>query len=304
MDALDLAILRKLIQEDAAAPFTSSQMRSLRSIAKHLKVDKETVRKRLSRFEESRFLGRPHLLVHPGIVGLKVTHVWMDGMTRAKKSKAIPKLRLEPSIGVISDCVGDSLNLAAFHRIEDPQAPLARRLARVAGAGTVMSAPIHFPPCGLNLSSLDWRIVHGLQGDPDPSYSSVAGSLGLSARTVKRRLARMVREHALFAVPSFRMDAMDGNLGDLAVFYAPGAVRSAVDQSILTKLADVLVRAELHDPGHSFFNLVTRNLGQTRGIVEWVESHPGVSSARLDFVQERIELPEHLGPLYSGRGGN
>lgn len=303
MDPLDVAILRQLIQEDAASPLSSNPLRSLRSIARDLEVDKETVRQRLLRLRERQVIRPSTVMVNPVLVGLRVAHFWTDGIPLTAKPAVLSQLQARPKAILVNDYVGNAAYLLELHPETMSPERLKNSLMQIPGVQDVLYSELSFPPSDLELGSLDWRIVRGLQENPSTSYVALAERVGLSPRTVRRRLQRMIEGKALFVVPRFQLEALESSIADLAVFYDDAALKSTVDQRVLSKLTNVLARAELHNRGFSFFNLVMDNVARARGLLNWVESQPGVRTARLDFVQDRIELFEHMNRVYDERSG-
>lgn len=303
MDAMDVAILRRLIQEDAAAPLTTNPMRSLRAIARDLEVDKETVRQRLLRLRQGQFLQPSAVMVNPVLAGLRAAHVWMDGIEPEAKPDVLADLHARPGIVLLNDYLGHSLYALELHPAGEAVEERRERVRAIPGIQHFRHEELWFPPTDLRLGSLDWRIVRSLQENPNRSAPALAERVGLSARTVRRRLERLIEGSALFVVPRFHLEALEGSMADLAVFHETGASKSAFDQSALSKLTDSLIRAELHNPTFSFFNLILDNVARVRGLVDWAESKPGVDAARLDFILDRMELVDHMYRLYEDASG-
>lgn len=299
MDALDVAILRRVIQEDASTPMSSNPMRSLRSIARDLEVDKETVRQRLRRLQEEQFLWPSTILVNPLLAGLRAAHLWLDGIATAAKPEALSNLGARPGVVLINDYVGSALYALEFHPKEKSSDRLREDVLEIPGVQDVRHEELWFPRADIEIGPLDWRIVRGLQREPTTSSVALAKGVRLSVRTVRRRLQRMIEARALFVVPRFNTRALDGSIADLAVFYEADASKSEVDRRALSRLSNHLIRADLHNRRFSFFNLIIDNVSRTRGVLDWVESQPGVATGRLDFVQDRIEILEHVDPLYT-----
>lgn len=301
MDGLDVAIIRELMQEDVASPLTNDPMRSLRAIAAKLGVDKDTVRARLAHLEARRFQLRSGVMIHPALARLRFAQVWVEGVAPAQKRAWVERLREHPNLLVVTDYVGDAVNLAALRPEEvSPEAFLAT-LPPVAARASTTYREMRMPPCAVSLTAADRRIVDALASGASRGHAEVAQATGLGAKTVQRRLSRMIEERALFVVPSFHPESLDASAADLVVFYADTAVKPRVDREIAQHLRDRVFRMDLLNPDHSFFNLVLDNAARARGIADWVSGRDGVASARLDLIQERIELPQHLGPLFAAR---
>ena len=300
MDALDIAIFRELMQADVALPFSSNPLRSLRSIAKRLQVDKDTVRKRIQRLQREHFLSAPFVFLNPNLVGLSLVQSWAD-LTPGSKDDVIGRLRLHDRVVVISSFLGDTLTFAGLYGVDESVEALNRILGRTPGIRQLISARIPFPTSDITLTSKDWKIVQSLQRSPRQSLVSLSHELGVSPRTARRRLERMIRNRALFVIPGFNPKALDGSVADLTVFYETDAQKAGTDRRIMSSLRDNLFHADLGDATHSFFNFIVNNVARAQETLNSVQSLPGVSRARLDFVLERIELTQHMATLIASR---
>lgn len=300
MDRLDIAIFRELMQQSTAVPLSTDPLRSLRSIAKRLEVDKDTVRSRMQRLRQEGFLLAPFVFPNPRLLGMALEQTWLDVRPGQKKA-VIERLRRDERVAVITDHLGDSLTFAALTDQASPRETSHRAVAKLRSVSGARTAPIPFPNSDVALTPTDWRIVEALQGGDRPSLGSLSRGLGLSPRTAKRRLDRMVAGRAIFVIPRFDPKALDGSVADFAVFYGRGAHKAQIDRRILESVSGRLFHADLGDPGHSFFNFVVNSVAMGQEAVAWVGSTPGVQAARLDFVVDRIELHAHFADLLRRR---
>jgi len=161
-----------------------------------------------------------------------------------------------------------------------------------------MRVNIPVPKCAAQLTQTDWRIVKALQKNPRQSYPIISKEVGISTKTVKRRLKKMIEEMALFVLPSIDPKALEGaTIVDLLVFYTNPESKTEVDKRIISQFDDLLIRAELGDTEHGFFNLIIGNISKAKEILAWVKEQPGVRSAFIELVQDRIELHESFTEL-------
>jgi len=295
-----VALVRSLMQEDASAPLSTNPLRSLRSLARTVGVDKETVRSRLQHLESVGFRIRSGVMLNPALARLQFAQVWVAGLPGSAKERWIAAARQHPSTVVVTDYVGDALNVAALKPQEQSVAAFLASLPPAKEAEWTYRE-LAVPPCRHELTALDRRIVDGLNQRPHASNASLAQAVGLSARTVQRRLARLVAERAIFVIPSFSPDALEATVADLTVFYDAKAAKGPADRQVRDRLADRLFRQDLHNADHSFFNLFLDNAARGPALLDWVRALPGVSSARLDLVQRRVECLDHLAPLVAAR---
>ncbi|HEX9816067.1 MAG TPA: winged helix-turn-helix transcriptional regulator [Candidatus Thermoplasmatota archaeon] len=109
---------------------------------------------------------------------------------------------------------------------------LARRLAAIREQLDA-PAPLAFfeyalPSIGRRLVATDWRILASVRRDPSRTLDDVAVELGLSRRTVKRRLAAMQAQGAV----------------DLAYMFNPGRLRGGLMVYLLVGMREASTRTE------------------------------------------------------------
>ena len=296
MDTLDTKIFRELVQ-DRSAFATSDIRRSFRVVARKLDIDEVTVRKRIKKMQGSGFLQYWMVLVNPRLLGLGIAQLLFDVLSSSTKYDLIEKLKLLPGAFVLVDCFGSSMYFSFFYQDETSLQRQVELVSKITSAKDMVFRSTPIPECKVKLAVTDWRIIRSLHKNPRKSYGSVARELGVSSRTVKRRLQRMVDEKAVFVVPSMNPGALDGVIqADLLVSHENPRSKAETDGKFMALWDDHLARAEIGDKEHSFFNLFVKNVSQAHEVLDWTKRQPGVRSARIDLVQDRIEFY----PLLSG----
>ncbi|MDA4128830.1 MAG: winged helix-turn-helix transcriptional regulator [Thaumarchaeota archaeon] len=295
MDTLDVRIIRQILQDASGSPFTSDPKWTYRRISKALGVDEGTIRTRMKKLEDSGFLKGWYVIPNPGLLGMEITQVWLDFLGASRKDDLIRKLQLVDGVVLVVNFSGNSLY---FVIIYDSDNTLKRRLElvqRFANPEGILGVKSRFPRCEVKLSASDHGVLQQLHKNPRSSYAEVAKTLGLSTRTVKRRLASMIRGRAIFVVPRVDPKSLKGAIiADLLVHYASQDQRRRLDALIAEEFEDKLMRVELTSENVSFFNFVVTNLAQAQEILDWVKNTPGVATARIDLVQDRIENYDRL----------
>ncbi|HKT21301.1 MAG TPA: AsnC family protein, partial [Nitrososphaerales archaeon] len=166
-------------------------------------------------------------------------------------------------------------------------------IKELGGASESFYTEIAFPPCTLKLSRTDWRIMAALRPDATKSYGTLANELGLSRKTVKRRLDRMVAGNAVFTMAAHEVRNAESPEANMAVFYEDSADRSKTDPEILRVLADHLLYAGIW-PGYSVYAVAIPNVARGDELAARVRGVEGVRDARSSIIDERVELFESL----------
>ena len=134
-------------------------------------------------------------------------------------------------------------------------------------------------------------IVRSLQKEPLKAYTEIAKELGLSSRTVKRRIIRLTEGEALYLVVELDPKFLSGGIVcGLLVFYVDSKDKYLVEREIVPYLGDRLIFANLEDLHHGYFAFIITNLAMAQQILNWALARKGVSNGRLDIVQEVISL--------------
>jgi DNA-binding Lrp family transcriptional regulator len=298
MDSLDIRVYRELFHGRTGPPLESDIRRSYRSMARKLKIDEVTIRKRVKRFQQSGFLKGWRLFVNPALLGMRLAQLWLNVRPPSDKHDLIAKLRLMPGVIAISDYYGSTLTVIIVYEDEISAKKEFELIARISKAENLKRGNIPFPRCSIELKQTDWRIIKTIQENPRQSYFVISREVGISSKTVRRRLDRMIEESALFVLPSLNPSALDGAImTDLVIFYADSESKTEVDRRIVSQFDNLLIRAELGDIEHGFFNLIIPNISKAKEILTWVKEQPGVGMVFIELVQERIEVYESLTEL-------
>jgi len=290
LDTLDTRIFRELVQ-DRTAFATSDIRRSFKAVAKKLNIDEVTVRKRIAKMKRSGFLQGWTVMANPTLVGLRLAQISFDVPSLGAKPDLVEQLKLMQGSFVLVDCFGTSLFLSFLYRDEESLQKQVELVRRMSKATNLVCQRTPIPESRGRLTETDWGIVRALQQDPRKSYGVIGAKLGVSSRTVRRRLQRMIENRAIFILPSMNPAALEGVIqADLLVSFKNPESKTEIDQKIMVIWADYLARAEVGSPETSFFNLFIKNVSQAQEVLQWVSGQPGVKNSRVDLIQKRFEL--------------
>lgn len=225
MDALDIRIVRELgLRPYGAAPRDPESLKPA-EVARRLRVEPKTVKARLDGMREDGFLH--HFEAFPNF-----RHLGRAGSAHLfripdEDRRADALRRIEPIEGLmeVHSFVGGATCVDLAHRSPADHASKLRLLADFTGdAAPVLFYERHMPAVGSALSPLDWRILAALRHRADRPLADVAGEVGVSLKTVRRRFDRMAGEGSLFVVPVLDPSRAAGLvLFELLFYTAPDA---------------------------------------------------------------------------------
>lgn len=293
MDRLDLRLLKSLLVNNGVPPGVPALRKSFRSIGKELGVDQGTVRKRIRRFQEHRILRGWYLAVYPGIDGNDVVHAWFEVQGESSKGGQIEKLLSVPDVERVCDYLGPKLSIVLFTKKGTDQDATLRRLTRMLGPGVKLHKQGVIVTASSRLKDTDAAIISSLRRDPWKPFSAISEEIGLSERTVKRRVASLSEGSAIYMLPIIDLKALHGSIPmELVIDYASSRAKESVNEEIASQIKEGIVFSNISGP-YGYFALVVHNLAQVEQITHWANQLPGVRRAHADLLQDVILNRSH-----------
>jgi DNA-binding Lrp family transcriptional regulator len=152
-----------------------------------------TVRRRIVKWTRSGFLKGSVLVLNPELFNLRMGMLTLDASPSIPKTDIINRLRMLGYIFVINTHVGNWVGLAFLYNSEESRKTRIELITTLCGAADSKFARTQLgPPFRGKLSETDWRILERLQSNVAEPYSTMAGALQISVRTIRRRIRRMV----------------------------------------------------------------------------------------------------------------
>jgi DNA-binding Lrp family transcriptional regulator len=300
MDKLDLDILKQLLANNGTPPGKPVLRRSFRSMAKDLGVDQGTVRGRIRKFQEGRILRGWYLGLSPSLTGEDVIYAWLTAESENQKDRLAESLASQPGVERVCSYLGPKLSLILFHTSGSSPDEELRKVASAIGPENVlhMQAVVHLPRYELKMT--DASIIDVLRRDPWQPYESVARELGLSSKTVKRRVSRLAEDGMIYMLPVLDLKALHGVIPmELVVEYTSAEAKVRVNESITGHVKENLVFSDTAGPV-GYFAVAVPTLVQVEEIAKWSRQLKGVknvhSGAILDVALSRnyYERPSRL----------
>jgi DNA-binding Lrp family transcriptional regulator len=151
----------------------------------------------------------------------------------------------------------------------------------------MVQIPVH------RVEKTDSELIGSLIQDPWKPYSAIAQELGVSMRTVKRRVTRMSEDGTIHMQPIINLKALEGILPlELVVEYASPESRNAANEQITSYLKEALIFA--HPSGsYGRFALTVSSVSQVEHITKWVRRQAGVKGAEARVVQDVVLNRNH-----------
>ena len=296
MDELDVKILRSLISERAVSPSDTSVKLSLRGIATHLGADDMTVRYRYKRLQELDCLSIWSLLVNPSFFGYGVTELLVDVQPESGKPDMIRKLKLIHEITGMVNFYGRAISLYVIYNGDKSRSRTIELISRVTNAENITQLRMPMPPSlTKELNAADVKIIRSLSKDARKSAVLVAKEVGLSTKTVRKRVDRLRKENTIMPLPILNMASIPGIIPVyLSYAYTKKEVKTSVDREIVSHFDAGYIMGSFADPEVGNVVLGAPTMAEVPKILEWAKSQPGIASSRIDIATETFLFPEKL----------
>jgi DNA-binding Lrp family transcriptional regulator len=296
MDELDVKILRALISERAVAPSNPNIKSSLRAIAARLGADDMTLSYRYKKLQEWGCMSVWTLLVNPAYFGYRMADLMIDVQPEAGKSDMIRKLKLVNEITGMVNFYGKGLRIFMMHNGDESCSRTVELISRITNAERITRSRMPLPHSETKrLTATDVEIIRALSKDARKSSVLVAKELGLSAKTVRKRVEKLRKENTIFAFPILKIEGVPGLIPIyLSYTYTNNGAKASVDRAIISHFHSNYLTGSFPDPdmGHVVLNAST--MADVRKFLEWAKSQPGIASARVDIPTDTIMFPEKL----------
>lgn len=287
MDRLDIKILGRLYRGVSSHGFQPEVKGVYSRIAKGLGLDEDTIRKRVDRLESTGVITNWMLVINPNAIGMKIYAIWMTVSPQLKIEDAVRKIRLVRGVISIAREVGDILGIGLLCETEQAFRKSAELISELAGRPEITTYAVDHPVTPFELSATDWDIISALRPDPLIRYTEVAERLGLSPKTVQRRMTKLTEGNVIFFVPEINFSELEGaTCVDLFITYTSSGLKATVDRNIYTKFEEYVLRAGWGSPSHGHFEFIVPNLMVAQQIVDWARSLQGVREVKINFVFE------------------
>ena len=289
---------------------SSAQFRStLKTIASRLGEDDSTVWNRYRKLQESGAMSGWQLMINPTFFACRMGDIMVDVQPESAKADMIRKLKLVESVMMLMNFYGKAMKIFVIYDSDESYSRSVQLISRITNGEMVTRARMGLPRSETeHLTETDLSIIRALSEDARKSYVLVARELGLSTKTVKKRVDRLRKENTIFALPSLNVGRARGLIPVLLSYtYSSSGAKGPVDRAITSHFEGSYLWAGFSDPNSGFVMLSAPSMADVQGFLEWARLQPGIASARVDIPTEQFSFPEKLIERLrglDGRGGS
>jgi Lrp/AsnC family transcriptional regulator, leucine-responsive regulatory protein len=286
MDKTDMSLLMLL---------SANSRLSYAELAEKLNLSVNAVHKRIQLMIEAgvicKFTAKVSILASKAIV------VYISGISQLGSFGDLPdKLKTQGSIFWLAVGGGKFLYIGSYVESLADVEGVVSYLKRVAGiaepqVGIMASAgpsPVfaNLNPADLILCDLDYRIIRSLKDDSRKAISDVAEELGVSAKTVRRRLERMVKNNLAEFTIEWYPDKSNDIITLVDVHFKPEVDFGVVPFQLLRKYAPntLFFWCFLNFPNMVTFTIWTNTMNELQTLRESLEKEPQVTSVVFNIL--------------------
>lgn len=267
---------------------------SYAAMAERLRVDEETVRRGVNRARETGFLREVQLVLNPHILELESTGIQVEIDDAERKSSAVSQIAQVEGVVSIINFIGRPFRAILYYPVDQGPAKAVHQINAICNSKGVNLWKEEFPPCDLRLHATDWQMIGALRKNPRRMVSEIAGEVGVSTKTVKRRLTMMTQEKAFYLLPELNYDKYPGVAASVLVNVPDPTKKTLVDKQVRARLEKRLVFSRTDTKVFSMFTAVCVNMSEADQVYRWIRGLDGVKDVRMDFIKEIILPKEWL----------
>jgi DNA-binding Lrp family transcriptional regulator len=294
LDRIDVAILREMTQAHLVLPARLGVSPSHREIARRLHIPSGTVRYRINRMYASRVVTGSSVFPNPSLLGLKAGAYIVDVSPLLKKTEVIRNLRRVQGAFFIHNFLGSLVWVVLFYENNTVLSRSLNSINETVGAEGFFS-PIPLPQCTAFLTQKEAELLllvskHGFAG-----HRELAKFLGISIRTLSRKLSKLATKDAILSLPRINYSAIKECIpADLFILFKDLEVSRQAESRVLPLLKDYLVFAALWDVV-GMCSLILPDVATVSELPERLRQLEGVSTVRLEILKERVDMAAALG---------
>ena len=265
MDAKDFRLLVAL-DENAR--------QSYQALGRKVSLSAPAVRERLRRLEERGILHGYWVSINPAVFGREDLLVSFGG--EWSRDDAIRALG-GPDVAWVAWKVDGGVTVEVWpYDVEKAVPALEQFLGHRAIWQGVSRAPLKH-----ELSGLDWRVLDALIDDPRAPIEVLSVATGLSPKTARNHVTRLIRDEAIYVVPRLGFLADSGE-----IVYHLVVAGTASFAELRRAIGDAVLVHETQGPPMKYLFCRADSLGELTAKTHVLQTLPNVSSVQLSLNRE------------------
>lgn len=262
-------------------------------IAKKLGIDEETVRVRVRQAQRAGTILSWQLEVNPHLLGREASSAMLEVTDPSSKHAMISQIKLVDEVVLIMDFYERPLRVDFYHENDRARERRLGLIKSICGDKNPICWQRAIAPCNAKLKRTDWQILKELRRDSMQSNGEIAKGIGVSARTVKRRLSFMTESMAISSHTMGDVKRVPG-MAYLFLLNSPNEKRKReIDEEIQSRLEKAIF-VDPRNKQYSLFAAVFRNISEADETYRWIKSLEGAENTRMYVMREIISVNDWL----------
>ena len=233
-------------------------------------------------------------MINPALLGQELRGMQLDVDHQERKKEIIAQLKLIEGVLVIFDFHGKGIRVVFYCPNSSAMERKIKLIAYICG----FEAKLHhwytkLPAPEMRLRQMDWRILQILLKKPRMEILPIARQLGISTRTVNRRLRQMTSSFVAYLIPVREVRKSRGVISCFLIT-CPEELHALIENEIRARGHKVdFVYTSLTN--HFLVTLLMDNLAGAEDLLLSIKNLIGVKEARLDIMKDFIFVDSWLG---------
>ncbi len=266
---------------------------SYAEISRRLGVDEETVRLRVKRARERGAFPVWRLMVNPRLLGREAVTLELEVDDESRKAAVVSQIRRLDGVIKIHDYRGKGLQVTVYSEEGEALSRKVQLIESICGSARSALWTSKFPRPDVQMTRTDWRIVNALREDASKDVSEVAATLGISVRSVQRRLLKMRQGKAVFLSGAPNVGAVVGLVCCFVVFCPDGHAKTSVD-AVLRSDFSRLGHIDSSPKEYSVLGMPCENPAEADKTLKRLKGIEGVQAAEMRIMKEAILVQDWL----------
>jgi len=262
-------------------------------VAKKLGIDEETVRVRVRQAERAGTVIRWQVEINPHVLGREATSVILNVDDPSKKDSIISQIKLIDEVVFIMDFYEKPLRIHFYHENDQDRERKLDLIKSICGDKNPTYWQLGFAPVSAKLKKTDWQIMKALRRDSLLSNLEVAKEIGVSARTVKRRVSFMTEARAIYTHTVGNIKRVPGMAYLFLVDCANERKKREIDEQIRSRL-DNAIFEDTFNKQYSIYAAVFHNMGEADEMYRWIKSLEGAEKTRTYVIREMLSIRDWI----------
>jgi Lrp/AsnC family transcriptional regulator for asnA, asnC and gidA len=286
VDEVDVALSRMLMR-NSRTPYSE--------LGKELDLSPQMVHRRVQHLIDADIIRGTYAAL--SFKAMKAMWVIVHGWSKANSMDEVAReLKDDQHVAIMQVASGNYVYIHGNVTDAVGLAELVGSVQRSAKLSEPQVGIVHTPPLDHSgLSAMDLRIIKALANDTRRPVNEIAEELGTTAKTVRRRLDRLMREDLVQLSINWQPDTMGDMVSQIHLALKDGVESERAAYLMIKKYAPGIIRSYTFSnvPGFIMLTYCNRNAREMQETCRELESEGIFTSVVPNVIRSIYHYPEH-----------